>query len=134
VVGNGGSALRLFTAEIVELAQQPDLPYGSELAAATVRLEQTSDWLLEQAPLDANLVGSACVEYLQLFGYVAYAYMWSRMAHAARNSPNHAQSFFQAKQATAEFFFARLLPRIDSLENCIRAGSGALFRLEADQF
>ncbi|MCU1733631.1 MULTISPECIES: acyl-CoA dehydrogenase C-terminal domain-containing protein [unclassified Pseudomonas] len=135
IVANGGISLRLFTAEITRFAEQEDAPYRTELAAAAARLEKLSDWLLEQASLDAKLVGSACVEYLQLFGYVAYAYMWSRMAQAAQNHPDNPMvSFYQAKQATAGFFFTRLLPRIDSLESCIRAGSSALFGLEADLF
>ncbi|MFJ2709346.1 acyl-CoA dehydrogenase C-terminal domain-containing protein [Pseudomonas sp. NPDC087346] len=134
VVGNGGVSLRLFTDEIAQFTQQKDAPYRIELAAAAERLNDLSLWLLDKASLDANLVGSACVEYLQVFGYVAYAYIWSRMAHTAQNNPDSGAAFYQAKLATAEFFFTRLLPRIDSLEQCIRAGSGALFRMPAEQF
>lgn len=134
VVGNGGVSLRLFTDEIAQFAQQKDAPYRVELAAAAERLNDLSHWLLDKASLDANLVGGACVEYLQVFGYVAYAYMWSRMAQVAQNTSDSGAAFYQAKLATAEFFFTRLLPRIDSLEQCIRAGSGALFRMPAEQF
>jgi alkylation response protein AidB-like acyl-CoA dehydrogenase len=130
VVCNGGKALRVFTEEIVQFAQQQHRPYGAELVAATRRLEALSDWLMQQAKVDANLVGSSCVEYLQLFGYVAYAYMWARMDQAAiDHSPPH-----QAKQATAAFFFSRLLPRIESLDTSIRAGSRDLFCLGEEHF
>ncbi|WP_445178347.1 acyl-CoA dehydrogenase C-terminal domain-containing protein [Pseudomonas sp. McL0111] len=134
VVGNGGVSLRLFTDEIAQFTQQKDGPYRIELAAAAERLNNLSHWLLDKASFDDNLVGSACVEYLQVFGYVAYAYMWSRMTQAAQSNPDCSAAFYQAKLATAEFFFTRLLPRIDSLEQCIRAGSGALFRMPAEQF
>ncbi|MEN0108777.1 MAG: acyl-CoA dehydrogenase C-terminal domain-containing protein, partial [Pseudomonas sp.] len=130
VVGNGGSALRVFTYEVEQFAQQPNVPYREPLLAACQRLERVSDWVLEHASGDANLVGASCVEYLQLFGYVAYAYMWARMAQAAAlDSPLH-----QAKRATAAFFFSRLLPRIESLDTAIRAGSHDLFGLAAEQF
>ncbi|MBE8591948.1 acyl-CoA dehydrogenase C-terminal domain-containing protein [Pseudomonas sp. MAFF 301449] len=130
VLGNGGAALRVFTKEIEQFVQLPNAPHAVELAGAVERLEVLSDWLMQHAKSDANLVGSSCVEYLQLFGYVAYAYMWARMAGVATdNSPFH-----QAKQATAAFFFSRLLPRIESLDTSIRAGSTDLFRLDAENF
>ncbi len=134
VVGNGGVALRLFTEEIEQFAQQQDLPYGAELAAASQRLEALSDWLMQQARYDANLIGSSCVEYLQLFGYVAYAYMWARIAQAAATNTVQSADFYQAKQTTAAFFFSRLLPRIESLDTCIRAGSHTLLKLDETQF
>jgi alkylation response protein AidB-like acyl-CoA dehydrogenase len=130
VVGNGGVALRLFIQEVEQFAQQADMSYSAELAAASQRLEALSDWLMQQAKSDTNLVGSACVEYLQLFGYVAYAYMWARMDFAA----NGQSPLYQAKQATAAFFFSRLLPRIESLDTSIRAGSRDLFRLDEADF
>ena len=134
VVGNGGVALRLFTEEIEQFAQQQDLPYGAELAAASQRLEALSDWLMQQARYDANLIGSSCVEYLQLFGYVAYAYMWARIAQAAATNTVQSADFYQAKRTTAAFFFSRLLPRIESLDTCIRAGSHTLLKLAETQF
>ncbi|EJM18859.1 acyl-CoA dehydrogenase [Pseudomonas sp. GM21] len=130
VLGNGGAALRVFTLEIEQFIQQSNSSYAVELTAAVQRLEGLSDWLMQHVGADANLVGSSCVEYLHVFGYVAYAYMWARMDQAANdNSP-----FQQAKHATAAFFFNRLLPRIESLDTSIRAGSKDLFRLNAEQF
>jgi len=74
------------------------------------------------------------VEYLHLFGYVAYAYMWARMAAVAQNKQAEDEAFYGGKLATAEFFFARLLPRTLSLEASIRAGSQPLYGLAAEQF
>jgi hypothetical protein len=108
--------------------------YGSELLKALERLEGLSNWLLEQAKANANEVGAASVEYLHLFGYVAYAYMWSRMAAVARSRLDRDPPFYAAKLATAEFYFARLLPRTLSLEASIRAGSAPLYGLADEQF
>ena len=130
VLGNGGAALRVFTLEIAQFIQQSNSPYAVELTSAVQRLEALSDWLIQHARTDANLVGSSCVEYLHLFGYVAYAYMWARMDRAANDN----SLFHQAKQATAAFYFSRLLPRIESLDTSIRAGSKDLFRLDAEYF
>ncbi|MNN88371.1 hypothetical protein D3C81_2060470 [compost metagenome] len=74
------------------------------------------------------------MEYLHLFGYVAYAYMWARMAAVAEARRSEDEAFYSAKLATAEFFFRRLLPRTLGLEASIRAGSESLFELSAEQF
>ena len=134
VVGDDATALRLFTAQIRAVACTPDAPYASELLEAVLRLENLSDWLQQQARLDPHAIGSACVEYLHLFGYVAYAYMWARMAQAAEQRHATDPSFHGAKLATARFYFDRLLPRVLSLEQSIRAGSASLFQLQPEQF
>ncbi|WP_248803601.1 acyl-CoA dehydrogenase C-terminal domain-containing protein [Pseudomonas sp. MWU13-2100] len=134
VVGNGGVALRLFTAEIRDYAAQPGVAYADDLLDAVQRLENLSDWLQEQAVTNPNTIGSACVEYLHLLGYVAYAYLWARMDRVAQDKHDEDPGFYGAKRATAQFYFSRLLPRILSLEQSIRAGSASLFGLEAEQF
>ncbi|WP_353231461.1 acyl-CoA dehydrogenase C-terminal domain-containing protein [Pseudomonas helleri] len=134
VIANDGVALRLFTAQIREFTAQPGKPYQHELLQAVQRLEDLSDWLQAQAKLNPNEIGAASVEYLQVFGYVAYAWLWARMADVAQGSLEADPAFYTAKLATARFYFKRLLPRIDSLEQSIRAGSESLFELDAASF
>ena len=134
VIANDGVALRLYTAQIREFAAQPGKPYQHELLQAVQRLEDLSDWLQAQAKLNPNEIGAASVEYLQVFGYVAYAWLWARMADVAQGSLEADPAFYTAKLATARFYFKRLLPRIDSLEQSIRAGSESLFELDAASF
>ncbi|MGO3029701.1 acyl-CoA dehydrogenase C-terminal domain-containing protein [Pseudomonas helleri] len=134
VIANDGVALRLFTAQIREFAAPPGKPYQHELLQAVQRLEDLSDWLQAQAKLNPNEIGAASVEYLQVFGYVAYAWLWARMADVAQGSLEADPAFYTAKLATAKFYFKRLLPRIDSLEQSIRAGSESLFELDAASF
>ncbi|MNP51210.1 hypothetical protein D3C76_1455100 [compost metagenome] len=74
------------------------------------------------------------MEYLHLFGYVAYAWLWARMAQVAGQKRSEDDSFYGAKIATADFYIQRLLPRILSLEQAIRAGSASLYGLTAEQF
>ncbi|MNJ17205.1 Acyl-CoA dehydrogenase [compost metagenome] len=133
VVADGGTALAEFTEQIRRFCAV-DSPYREPLLSATNALESLSQWLCRQAGEDANAVGAASVEYLQLFGYVAYAYMWARMDAVAEANRMQDPVFYGAKRATAAFFFARLLPRTLSLEASIRAGSASLFSLTAEQF
>ena len=134
LVANRGAYLQAFTQRIREQVSQPDTLYSAEVLSAVERLESVSQWLLEQAAENKNEIGAASVEYLHLFGYVAYAWMWSRMASAAQK--NHAQEpdFYSAKLATADFFFSRMLPRTLALEASITAGSQSLYGLAAEQF
>jgi len=133
VVADGGAALRQFTGEIRAFAAL-DVPHRDALLDAVQRLEGTTDWLLQRARENPNEVGAASVEYLHLFGYVAYAWLWSRMAQVVAGKRGQDEAFYGAKLATADFYFRRLLPRILSLEASIRAGSDPLFGLAAEQF
>ncbi|MBB3241990.1 alkylation response protein AidB-like acyl-CoA dehydrogenase [Pseudomonas sp. Tn43] len=134
VLADKGSALRQFTGQIRHFAHQPDAPYCAQLFDAVQRLEDLSDWLQDQAATNRNEVGAASVEYLHLFGYVAYAWLWARMAQVAKQKLPEDAGFYGAKIATADFYIHRLLPRILSLEQSIRAGSASLFGLSAEQF
>jgi len=89
--------------------------------------------VLDRAKSNPNEIGAASVEYLQAFGYVAYGYMWALMAKAAQGKEGE-ESFYASKLGTARFFFARLLPRVQSLSAAVRAGSEPLFLLDAEQF
>jgi alkylation response protein AidB-like acyl-CoA dehydrogenase len=134
VIANGGVALRQFTAEIRRFAEQPGSPYAVEVLDAVERLENLSAWLQQRNASNPDETGAASVEYLHLFGYTAYAWMWARMAAVAQAKRGEDEAFYSAKLATAAFFFARLLPRTLGLEASIRAGSDALYGLAAEQF
>ena len=133
VVADGGQSLALLAAEIRTFCES-EPPFAAQVLDALARLESTSQWVREQASQDANAIGAASVEYLHLFGYVAYAYMWSRMAATARAHHADEPDFYGAKLATATFYFERLLPRVLSLQASIQAGSDSLFQLAAEQF
>ena len=133
VVADGGQSLALLATQIRVFCES-EPPFAAPLLDALGRLESTSQWLREQASQDANAVGAASVEYLHLFGYVAYAWMWSRMAATARANREQEPAFYDAKLATATFYFERLLPRVLSLQASVKAGSESLYLLDAEQF
>jgi alkylation response protein AidB-like acyl-CoA dehydrogenase len=132
VVADGGANLRHFCALMRESATTG--PYAEELRSAIERLEATSGWLLEQARHNPTEIGAASVDYLHLFGYTAYAWLWARMDQLAEQRHAEEPDFYAGKRATAEFFFRRLLPRTLALEASIRAGGEVLYRLDAAQF
>jgi len=136
IVGSGGALYRLFAAEVRHFSANAgaDLrEFTQPLNAALDSLDDLTAWLLDRAQQNPNEIGAASVEYLQVFGYTAYAYMWALMARAALGKENK-DAFYASKLGTARFYFARLLPRIHSLSASAKAGSESLYLLEAAQF
>ena len=136
VIGSGGAFSRHFTDEIkafVAPADEARGEFSKPLAAAVENLEELTAWLLDRAKGNPNEIGAASVEYLHVFGYTAYAYMWALMARTALAKQGE-DDFYASKLGTARFYFARLLPRIHSLSASVRAGSESLYLLDAEQF
>jgi len=138
VVANNGAFYKLFEADMNDFIAEHA---GNEAAAefieplkgAIANLELMTADLLERTKANPNEVGAASVEYLQVFGYTAYAYMWALMARTALAKQDQ-DEFYVSKLGTARFFFARLLPRIHSLTASVKAGSESLYLLDAAQF
>ena len=136
IVGSGGAFYTLFADEIrqfiastgAELAE-----FTKPLSAAVDNLDELTAWVLDRAKTNPNEIGAASVEYLHAFGYMAYAYMWARMAKAALGKEAE-EDFYASKLGTARFYFARLLPRIQSLSASVKAGSESLFLLDEALF
>ncbi|MBF0674371.1 acyl-CoA dehydrogenase C-terminal domain-containing protein [Pseudomonas sp.] len=136
VIGNGGSYYRHFADEIQAFIASADASLGeftAPLRAAVANLDELTAWVMDKAQGNPNEIGAASVDYLQVFGYTAYAYMWALMARAALDK-EHQDDFYASKLGTARFYFARLLPRIHSLSASVKAGSASLFLLDAAQF
>ena len=136
IVGSGGALYRLFADEIRQFTAtaSADLSeFTKPLNAAVDSLDELTAWLLDRATHNPNEIGAASVEYLQVFGYTAYAYMWALMAKAALGKQTE-DDFYASKLGTARFYFARLLPRIHSLSASVKAGSESLYLLDTTQF
>ncbi|GIZ12658.1 acyl-CoA dehydrogenase C-terminal domain-containing protein [Pseudomonas sp. NCCP-436] len=136
VVGSGGSYYKHLSEEIRAFIASADAAlaeFTGPLGAAVDNLDDLTAWVLEQAKTNPNEIGAASVEYLHVFGYTVYAYMWALMARAALGKEGQ-DDFYVSKLGTARFYFARLLPRIHSLTASVKAGSESLFLLEAEQF
>jgi alkylation response protein AidB-like acyl-CoA dehydrogenase len=136
IVGSGGALYRLFASEIRNFTANASADLGEftqPLNAAVDTLDELTAWLLDRAQNNPNEIGAASVEYLQVVGYTAYAYMWALMAKAALGKQAE-DDFYVSKLGTARFYFARLLPRIQSLSASVMAGSESLYLLDAAQF
>ncbi|MFO1881837.1 acyl-CoA dehydrogenase C-terminal domain-containing protein [Pseudomonas aeruginosa] len=137
VVANGGLFLSIFSREVRAFAAGANAElaeFVTPLLTALDLLDNLTQGIVARAGNDPREIGAASVEYLHLFGYTAYAYLWARMAAAALRQREADPAFHDGKLATARFYFVRLLPRVHSLAAAVEAGSESLYGLEAEQF
>lgn len=132
------AGLKLFLAEIEAFAQaNADNPAVAEFLAPL--REKTGEWavltreILQRASQDPEEIGAASYDYLFYSGYVALAYYWARSVAAAETS-THSDAFKQAKRETAQFYFARLLPRTLTHAAAIRSGAAPLMTMASERF
>jgi len=139
-----GSKLGLLTALTDEIQgfvkeHQQHVQFSQQVAQVSQLTEQ---WLKltrtiqEQAQQSANEIGAASVDYLYFSGYVVSAYLWLKMAITAQQKieEGNTDPFYAAKIKTAQFFFARILPRTSTHFANIQAGGESLFLLEPEEF
>ncbi|MGH2340959.1 acyl-CoA dehydrogenase C-terminal domain-containing protein [Segnochrobactraceae bacterium EtOH-i3] len=101
---------------------------GLQLATATIA---------QKGMADPEEAGAAATDYQRLFGLVALGAMWLQMAKIAGEALANGTdepAFYQAKQATARFFMARILPQAAGLVAAIRAGKASLMALDEAAF
>ena len=90
-----------------------------------------------KAMKDREEVGAAAVDYLMYSGYVTLAWLWARQAEVALaklEAGSTDADFYEAKLKTANFYFARILPRTRSLAELVVAGADNLMSLESEHF
>ncbi|WP_086930403.1 acyl-CoA dehydrogenase C-terminal domain-containing protein [Agarilytica rhodophyticola] len=137
-VSTKGEMLHLFIKDVKEFVNNAKEVAGSEyflteLMSRVDDLVEVTDEVITQSAQDPFAPGSAAVEYLELFGYVAYGYMWARMAVAALKKGDD-DNFAKAKLATAKFFYVKLLPQVAALKMKIKAGSESTMLLDEALF
>jgi len=79
---------------------------------------------------DPDEIGAAATPYLRLIGHLVYAWLWARMARVAGG--NAGEAFYDAKLATARFYYARLLPETAALLQAARSGAANLMTIPAE--
>jgi len=104
------------------------------LAELADKVEKLTKEIGLKAMLNHNEVGAAAVPYLRVLGHLVYAYLFARMARVALDNKKSNDTFYEAKLATARFYFARLLPETASQIRFARAGASSLMSLDAALF
>jgi hypothetical protein len=97
-------------------------------AKAFERLQRATAWLGQEGMKNPDQAGAAATDYLHLFGYTAFAFLFARsakiaMEKLAAGATGEEKLFYEAKLGTARFFMARMLPKTGGLFATIMSGS-----------
>ena len=82
-----------------------------------------TNWIKEKMKNSRNDVSAACNDYLKVLGLTALAYSWLKVLDVSHKELSKNKNFFEDKIETANIFFNRVLPRIDSHYKSATSGS-----------
>jgi alkylation response protein AidB-like acyl-CoA dehydrogenase len=125
------------TAEELRAANKVHNSILDGLESAIARGVMAREWLLQSAPTDANLAGSASVNFLMLFGYLSGGWLMAKEAGEAQallDAGEGDASFLNNKLITARFYAEHLLPRTQAHLSALLAGSESMMALDAEAF
>lgn len=137
---NKGAFLAEFAKEVREfLASAEDnatmQAWKTKLEAELVRLESVTEKVLAAAAENPAELGAASVDYLDLFGLVAYGYMWARMVNVAvQKEASDTSGFYATKIKVGNHYLQRILPRTLALEQQVLAGADVLMAMDEEEF
>ena len=121
---------------LLEHAENGDLEeFIQPLAKAFGRLQRATGHIAQQGLKNPNEAGAAATDYLRLFGLVAFAYLWTRMAKISLEKLGEDKTgFYAAKVATAQFYMQRILPQSSAAFAALMAGSETIMSFPDDAF
>lgn len=136
VLGDQAKALLLFTKKLYQLSVLIDdddsNPKALRIMAQTLK-NYAKEWpqLAQKIGLKAmsnhDEVGAAAYDFLMYSGYVSLAYFWLNMANQSRfGNENFSPEFLENKIRTAQFYFARILPKAQYHRTTLLAGAESL--------
>ena len=98
-------------------------PFTEKLSHYLGILANFTNWIEVSVKNSKDDASAACNDYLKVLGLIALAYSWLRVLHVSYREINNNKKFFEDKIETANFFFNRVLPRIDAYYNSAISGS-----------
>ncbi|MBK9624952.1 MAG: acyl-CoA dehydrogenase C-terminal domain-containing protein [Rhodocyclaceae bacterium] len=110
-----------------------------ELTKRSVQWNILTTRIMLRAPGDKESVGAASFDFLMYSGYVMLAYFWALQAGKAQEllasgKGKESADFYRAKIQTAEFYFARLLPRADGHRKNALASTKSVMQMDKEHF
>lgn len=132
VIKDGGQAMNDFINEI--RASADTLADGSlkiETLMACKRVADLTEHLITTANDDPNVINSSAVNYLHTVGYLCYAYMYVLTVKACTDKDG---DFYADKVRLADYFTARILPRLHAHAVMAKNGADSIMAFDTDFF
>jgi len=142
VLGSRGKALDPVTGFILDFCkharrQKEVRPYVKTLVRLTRRWRSLTRKIGFAAIKNRDAVGAASVDYIMFSGYLLLGVAWAASARAAYKRLEQGtkeEAFYRSKIQTAEFYFAKILPRTTSLLETMSAGPDPLMKMDEEHF
>ena len=78
------------------------------------KLSKFSSWMKDKIKTSKDDANAASNDYLRVLGYVAIGYSWLKVLEVSYKDYSNNKDFYQDKIQTANFYFNRVLPRVES--------------------
>ena len=139
VLGDGGAKLTKFGKRVSAFVKEnadnaalqeftvPLADLGKKVQAFTMEIGM-------KGMQNPDEVGAAAVDYLRVVGHMVYAYFFARMAKIALEKQDSGDKFYTAKLATARFYFAKLVPEVETAMITAKAGLKPLMEMDEALF
>ncbi len=142
VLGTRGKALQPVTSFILDFCKQARSrkelrPHLKTIVRLTKQWKSLTRKIGFAAMRNRDAVGAASVDYIMFSGYLLLGVAWAASARAAyrrleQGTPEAA--FYRGKIRTAEFYFAKILPRTTSLLETMSTGPDSLMKIDESEF
>ncbi len=142
VLGTRGKALDPVTTFILDFCKRSRRrkeirPYLKKLVRLTKQWRGLTRKIGFAAMRNRDAVGAASVDYIMFSGYLLLGVAWAASARAAYRrleQGTQEEAFYRAKIQTAEFYFAKILPRTTSLLETMSSGPDSLMTMNEEHF
>jgi alkylation response protein AidB-like acyl-CoA dehydrogenase len=142
VLGTRGKALDPVTTFILDFCKRSRSrkemrPFVKTLVRLTKQWKSLTRKIGFAAMRNRDAVGAASVDYIMFSGYLLLGVAWAASARAAFRKLEQGTSeeaFYRAKIRTAEFYFAKILPRTTTLLETMSAGPDPLMQMDEGHF
>ena len=91
-------------------------------------LQEFAKWLEDKFKEKKDDVSASCNDFLKTLGYIALGFAWLKMTKVSIINSSKNKDFYEEKVNTADYFFDKIIPRIDSHYHSATAGSESLMK------
>jgi len=105
------------------ISEEKIKPFVEKLNKNLEILVKFTQWINEKMKNSKDDVSAACNDYLKVLGFVAIAHSWVKVLEVSFRDYEKNKQFYEEKIQTANFFFNRVLPRIESYYLTATSGS-----------
>ncbi len=103
-------------------------PFITILDTYLEKLSSFTSWVKDKIQNSKDDANAASNDYLKVLGLVAVGYSWLKVLQVSFEDYDNNKIFYEDKIQTANFFFQRVLPRIDA--HCSSAMSGSRYIMD----